>query len=165
MQDDKPFIRGGTMVETTQRPGAETLPQLLLLHAQTRPNQPAYREKDLGIWQTTSWLQVNAEVRAFACGLAALGFKRGMNLAIIGNNCPRLYWAMSAAQCLGGTPVPLYQDAPAADMAYVLDDAEIDFVMVEDQEQVDKVLEIRQDLPHTADIAHVIFDDARGMRH
>jgi long-chain acyl-CoA synthetase len=150
------------MVETTRRPGAQTLPQLLLLHAGTRPERPAYREKDLGIWQTTSWLRASVEVREFACGLAALGFKRGMHLAIIGNNCPRLYWAMSAAQCLGGTPVPLYQDAPAADMAHVLDDAEIEFAVVEDQEQVDKVLEIKQDLPR---IAHIIFDDARGMRH
>ncbi|MFL9926032.1 AMP-binding protein [Herbaspirillum lusitanum] len=162
------------MVETTQRPVTEsadtadtasaafTFPALLLQHAQTRPERPAFREKDLGIWQTTTWSQVAVEVRAFACGLAALGFRRGMNLAIIGNNCPRLYWAMSAAQCLGGRPVPLYQDAPAADMAYVLDDASIDFVVVEDQEQVDKVLEIKESLPA---IAHVIFDDERGMRN
>ncbi|WP_050460734.1 AMP-dependent synthetase/ligase [Herbaspirillum autotrophicum] len=150
------------MVETTQRPGAETFPRLLLKHAQTRPQHPAFREKDLGIWQTTTWAEVGAEVRAFACGLAALGFKRGMSLAIIGNNCPRLYWAMSAAQCLGGMPVPLYQDAPAADMAYVLNDSEIDFVVVEDQEQVDKVFEIKQSLPR---ITHVIFDDERGMRN
>ncbi|WP_211450885.1 AMP-dependent synthetase/ligase [Collimonas antrihumi] len=152
------------MVETTQRPGAETFPGLLLKHAKERPQQPAFREKDLGIWQATSWAQVAEEVRAFACGLAALGFRRGMSLAIVGNNCPRLYWAMSAAQCLGGMPVPLYQDAPAADMAYVMDDAEIDFVVVEDQEQVDKVFEIKQTLaPHR--ISRIIVDDERGMRN
>jgi len=140
----------------------QTFPDLLLKHAQERPQQPAFREKDLGIWQATSWAEVSAEVRAFACGLAALGFRRGMSLAIVGNNCPRLYWAMSAAQCLGGMPVPLYQDAPAADMAYVLDDAEIDFVVVEDQEQVDKVFEIKQTLLR---ISRIIVDDERGLRN
>jgi long-chain acyl-CoA synthetase len=159
-----PYKKGGAMVETTQRPGAETFPGLLLKHAKERPQQPAFREKDLGIWQATSWAQVAEEVRAFACGLAALGFRRGMSLAIVGNNCPRLYWAMSAAQCLGGMPVPLYQDAPAADMAYVMDDAEIDFVVAEDQEQVDKVFEIKQTLPPHR-ISRIIVDDERGMRN
>jgi long-chain acyl-CoA synthetase len=150
------------MVETTQKAAADTFPRLLLQHAQLRPQRPAFREKDLGIWQTTPWAQVADEVRALACGLAALGFKRGMNLAIVGDNRPRLYWAMSAAQCLGGVPVPLYQDAPAADMAFVLDNAEIDFAVVEDQEQVDKLLEIRQTVPR---LSHIIYDDERGMRH
>ncbi|MBN9358136.1 MAG: AMP-binding protein [Herbaspirillum huttiense] len=150
------------MVETRQDKEAATFPRLLLAHAQQRPERAAFREKDLGIWQTTTWRQVADEVRSFACGLAALGFKRGMSLAIIGNNCPRLYWAMSAAQALGGMPVPLYQDAPAADMAYVLADANVDFVMAEDQEQVDKVFEIKENLPR---IAHVIYDDERGMRN
>jgi len=154
------------MVETTQGPAAQTFPQLLLQHAQVRAQRPAFREKDLGIWQTTTWAQVAEEVRAFACGLAALGFQRGMSLAIIGNNCPRLYWAMSAAQCLGGMPVPLYQDAPAADMAYVLHDAEVDFVVAEDQEQVDKVFDIKQNLSGNSEQPrHVIYDDERGMRN
>ena len=122
------------MVETRQGAAADTFPRLLLQHAQSRPRHPAFREKDLGIWQTSTWSQVADEVRALACGLAALGFRRGMNLAIVGDNRPRLYWAMSAAQCLGGVPVPLYQDAPAADMAFVLDNAGIDFAVVEDQE-------------------------------
>ncbi|MFZ6735330.1 AMP-dependent synthetase/ligase [Undibacterium sp. Ji42W] len=139
-----------------------TFPRLLLQHGKTRPQHPAFREKDLGIWQTWNWQQVNAEVRALACGLAAQGFKRGMNLAIIGDNRPRLYWAMAAAQCLGGIPVPLYQDAPAADMAYVLENAEIVFAIVEDQEQVDKLLDIKQQY---AGIQHIAFDDDRGMRH
>ncbi|HYD59910.1 MAG TPA: AMP-binding protein [Noviherbaspirillum sp.] len=149
------------MVETTKS-GERTFPRMLLQHAQQRPGKPAFREKDLGIWQTWNWSQVADEVRALACGLAALGFKRGMNLAIIGDNRPRLYWSMVAAQCLGGVAVPLYQDAPAADMAYVLDDAEIDFTVVEDQEQVDKLFEIKQNLNR---ISHIIYDDPRGMRH
>ncbi|MDB5772504.1 MAG: long-chain fatty acid--CoA ligase [Burkholderia sp.] len=149
-------------METTTQPEDGTFPRLLLQHAQMRPNQPAFREKDLGIWQTSNWAQVGNEVRALACGLAAMGFRRGMNLAIIGDNRPRLYWAMAAAQWLGGVAVPLYQDAPAVDMAYVLENAEVEFVIAEDQEQVDKLLEIRQTLPG---IAHIVFDDDRGMRH
>jgi long-chain acyl-CoA synthetase len=124
--------------------------------------RPAFREKYLGIWQTWNWSQVADEVRALACGLAALGFKRGMNLAIIGDNRPRLYWAMLAAQSIGGVPVPLYQDAPAIDMAFVLGNAEIAFAVVEDQEQVDKLLELRRDLPG---LAHIAYEDVRGMRH
>ena len=154
------------MVEKTNTAGALTFPRLLLQHAQTRPKEPAYREKDLGIWQTASWAQVLSEVRALTCGLAAMGFQRGMNLAIVGDNRPRLYWAMAAAQALGGVPVPLYQDAPAADMGYVLDNAEIDFAVVEDQEQVDKLLEIKGSLSGLeARINHIVFDDERGMRH
>lgn len=88
-----------------------------------------------------------------------------MNLAIIGHNRPRLYWSMTAAQCLGGVPVPLYQDAPAADMAFVLEDAEIDFVVVEDQEQLDKLLEIKGAGGLAAPLRHIVFDDDRGLRH
>ncbi len=150
------------MVETTRRPEQATFPRLLLQHGQVRPHKSAFREKDLGIWQATSWAQVIEEVRLFALGLAALGFKRGMNLAVVGDNRPRLYWAMAAAQCLGGVPVPLYQDAPAADMSFVLDNAEIDFAVAEDQEQVDKLLEIMEQVPR---LSHIIYDDERGMRN
>ena len=108
---------------------ADTFPRLLAMHARERPDAPATREKDLGIWQTWSWSAVAAEVRAIACGLAAEGFTRGMHLAIIGDNRPRLYWAMIAAEALGGVPVPMYQDAPAAEFAYVLNDAEIVYAL------------------------------------
>jgi long-chain acyl-CoA synthetase len=140
----------------------QTFPRRLLGHGALRPMRPAFREKYLGIWQTWNWADVNAEVRALACGLAALGFGRGMKLAIIGDNRPRLYWAMLAAQALGGVPVPLYQDAPAADMAYVFNDAEIAFAVVEDQEQVDKLLTLRASCPQ---LRHIAFEDERGMRH
>ncbi|XLZ68635.1 AMP-binding protein [Massilia sp. SR12] len=139
-----------------------TFPRRLLQHGKERPHKPAFREKDLGIWQTWDWQQVNAEVRALACGLAALGFQRGMNLAIIGDNRPRLYWSMLAAQCLGGVPVPMYQDAPAADMAFVLENAEIAYAIVEDQEQVDKLLDLCEQCPN---IKHIAFEDERGMRN
>ena len=91
----------------------DTFPRLLLHQAKARPDRPAFREKDFGIWQTWTWAQAADEVRALACGLASLGFGRGDNLAIIGDNRPRLYWSMCAAQALGGVAVPMYQDAVA----------------------------------------------------
>lgn len=139
-----------------------TFPRLLMHHAQVRPKHPAVREKEYGIWQTYSWAEVARDVRAIACGLAELGFKRGDRLAIIGDNRPRLYWSVAACQCLGGIPVLMYQDAVAEEMAYVLQDAEIKFAIVEDQEQVDKAVDIRDQTPI---LEHVIYDDPRGMRH
>ena len=140
----------------------DTFPRLLLHHASVRPDHPAAREKDLGIWQTTSWSGVAREVRALACGLAAQGFKRGMHLAIIGDNRPRLYWSMIAAQALGGIAVPMYQDAPAADIVYVLVDAEIAHAVTEDQEQVDKMREAQPEAPS---LTHIYYEDPRGLRN
>ena len=142
--------------------GPDTFPRWLMHHAKARPQQPAMREKEYGIWQTYTWAQVAENVRAIACGLAQLGFKRGDRLAVVGDNRPRLYWSVAACQCLGGIPVMMYQDAVAQEMAYVLQDAEIKFAVVEDQEQVDKMVEIQPDAPL---LAHVIYDDPRGMRH
>ena len=142
--------------------GLHTFPRRLFQHAAVRPNAPAMREKYLGIWQTWTWFDVAERVRALACGLASLGFKRGDNLAIIGDNRPHLYMMMTAAQCLGGVPVPLYQDAVGAEMLFVLQDAGIRFVVVEDQEQVDKMLEIQDE---GCTLEHIIYDDPRGMRH
>ena len=141
---------------------AETFPKLLLEHARVRGTSTCMREKHLGIWQSWTWSECAANVRMLACGLASLGFKRGENLAIIGDNRPQLYWAMTAAQVLGGVPVPLYQDSVAQEMAYVLDNAEVRFAVVEDQEQVDKLLEIRDRLPR---LSTIIYKDPRGMRH
>ncbi len=139
-----------------------TFPRLLLHHAKVRSQNVAFREKDLGIWQTWNWRQVYKEVQALACGLAAKGFARGMQVAIVGDNRPQLYWAMMAAQCLGGVPVPLYQEAPARDMAFVLRDAKIRYVIVEDQEQVDKMLEIQQEYP---ELSFICYENERGMRN
>ena len=151
-----------TQVNFDSLDGLHTFPRLLFHHAKVRPNAPAMREKHLGIWQTWTWSDVAERVRALACGLASLGFKRGDNLAIIGDNRPHLYMMMSAAQCLGGVPVPLYQDAVAAEMLFVLQDAGVRFAIVEDQEQVDKLLEIKDQLPA---LEHIMYDDPRGMRH
>jgi long-chain acyl-CoA synthetase len=143
-------------------PALDTFPRLLLHHARVRGERTAMREKDLGIWQSWTWAQVAEETRAMAAGLAERGFRRGDHLAIIGDNRPRLYWAMCAAQMLGGIPVPLYQDAVAQEMVFVLQDAEIKIAIVEDQEQVDKMLEIQGQCP---ELAHILYDDPRGMRH
>lgn len=140
----------------------DTFPRLLMHHARQRPNRPAMREKEYGIWQTYTWAEVAERVRAIASGLAELGFKRGDRLAVVGDNRPRLYWSVAACQCLGGIPVMMYQDAVAQEMSYVMQDAEIRFACVEDQEQVDKMLEIKEGLPL---LEHVIYDDPRGLRH
>jgi long-chain acyl-CoA synthetase len=140
----------------------DTFPRLLLHQAKVRPGRPAIREKDLGIWQTWTWAQAMEQVRSLACGLAAQGFQRGDRLAVVGDNRPRLYWAMMAAQALGGVPVPLYQDAVAAELAFVLNDADVGFAVAEDQEQVDKLLEC---MPQCPKLKRIYFDDPRGLRH
>lgn len=140
---------------------SDTFPKLLNENAQRLANKVAMREKDYGIWQSWTWAQMRDEIFAFANGLAALGFQRGDKLAIVGSNRPRLYWSICAAQCLGGIPVPVYQDSVADEMQYVLEHAEARFVMAEDQEQVDKMLEIQERCPN---MQQIIYDDPRGMR-
>ena len=157
------------VAETEEGPAArvasralDTIPKLLLDHAARRGGRPAMREKDLGIWQSWSWAEQAREIGDLARGLAALGFRRGDKLGIIGDNRPRLYWSITAAQCLGGVPVPVYQDAVAAEMEFVLEHAEVRFVVAEDQEQVDKLLAVKERLPK---LEAILYDDPRGMRH
>ena len=135
---------------------------MLRRNAQTMAKRPALREKNLGIWQTYSWARYYQEVRDFALGLAAHGFRRGDKLAVIGDNRPRLYWAQLAAQSLGGVAVPVYQDSIAAELVYVLNHAEISVIVAEDQEQVDKILSLNDKLPR---LELIIYDDPRGLRH
>ncbi len=155
-------MAAGSEASALDASSIDTFPRLLVHHARTRADAPAMREKDMGIWQSWSWSAVADEVAALACGLAELGFKRGDRLAIIGDNRPRLYWSMCAAQILGGVPVPLYQDAVAQEMVFVLLDADIRIAIVEDQEQVDKLLEVREQCPQ---LQHILYDDPRGLRH
>jgi len=145
----------------TEAARANTFPKLLLRNARLYAGRPAYRHKDLGIWQVWTWAQVLEEVRAFSVGLRELGLKRDDKVAIIGSNRPRLYWAMCAAQALGGVPVPIYADSVAQEMAYILDHAEVTIAVVEDQEQVDKLLSIVDRLPR---LALIIYDETRGLR-
>jgi long-chain acyl-CoA synthetase len=140
----------------------DTFPKLLMHHAQVRAGRPAIREKDLGIWQTWTWREFADEVRSLACGLVADGLKRGSHVALVSDNRPRMYAAMCAVQCLGGVPVPLYQDAVAEEMVFPIQNAEITMVFAEDQEQVDKLLEI---LPSCPTLARIYYDDPRGLRH
>ncbi len=139
----------------------DTFPKFLLVNAATRGSRPAIREKDLGIWQTWNWAQVKDEVKALALGLKELGIEPGDKVAIVGSNKPRLYWSMAATQSIGGIPVPVYQDAVADEMSYVLSHAGAKIAIVENQEQVDKVLSISDQLPS---ITHVIYDEPRGLR-
>ena len=139
-----------------------TFPRLLLAHATQRPADPAMREKEYGIWRTRTWADMAALVERVACGLHLAGLQRGEHLIVVGANRPRLYAAMLAAQSLGAVPVPLYQDATAAECVYPITNAEVRFAVVEDQEQVDKMLEVREQYPA---LAHVYFDDPRGLRN
>jgi len=140
---------------------ADTFPKLLIHNAAVRGSRISMRHKDLGIWQSWTWAQVHEEVRAFSVGLEELGLKRGDKFAVIGSNRPRLYWAMCAGQALGAVPVPIYADSVADEMAYVLEHAEVTVAVVENQEQVDKVLSISDRL---TTLRHMIYDEPRGLR-
>jgi long-chain acyl-CoA synthetase len=140
--------------------GDDTFPKLLLRNAREFGDRPAVRRKDLGIWQAWSWKDVLDEVRAFAVGLTELGIKRGDKVAIVGDNRPRLYWTMVAAQSIGAVPVPVYQDSVAEEMTFVLEHAGAVAAVCQDQEQVDKLLEIRENYPG---LAHIIYDEHRGL--
>lgn len=141
---------------------SRTFPQWLLQHANTRPQAAALREKAFGIWQTTTWAQLRDEVGAMAQGFAAAGLGAGQHLLVVGENRPRLYAAMLAAQALGAVPVPLYQDAVAAEFVFPLQLAEVTHAVVEDQEQLDKLIEVRGECPL---LQHLWVDDPRGLRH
>ncbi len=139
-----------------------TFPRLLLDHAAKRPDAPALREKEYGIWQTTTWSELALLVRRLACGMAHAGVKRGDHLVVVGENRPRLYAAMLAAQSLGAVPVPLYQDAVAAEYVFPIQNAEVGYAVVEDQEQVDKMIEVRASCPM---LGRIWYDDPRGLRN
>ncbi|MEM8658105.1 MAG: AMP-binding protein, partial [Pseudomonadota bacterium] len=140
---------------------ANTFPRLLARNVAQHGGRTAYREKEFGIWQSWSWTEAGAEVDALAKGLIGLGLNAGDHVAIIGRNRPQLYTAMVSIQTCGAIPVPLYQDAVAEEMAYVLDHCGARYVIAEDQEQVDKVLEINDRLPG---LEQILYLDPRGLR-
>ncbi len=139
-----------------------TFPHLLLKHAAERPDAPAMREKEYGIWQAHSWAAMARLAEHIACGLSQAGLQRGEHMVIIGANRPRLYATMLAAQSLGAIPVALYQDAVGAECVFPIVNADVRFAMVEDQEQVDKLLEIKGRCPL---LSNIVFDEARGLRN
>ena len=138
-----------------------TFPQMLLKHAGERPDAAALREKEYGIWQTHSWADVARLAEQVAAGLHVAGLRRGEHMVVVGANRPRLYATMLAVQALGAIPIPLYQDAVANECVYPMNNAEVRFAVVEDQEQVDKFLEIRDRCPA---LSNIYYDDPRGLR-
>ncbi len=151
------------MVATSSAAGMvlDTFPKYLLLNAERFADRPAMRHKDYGIWQSWTWAEQMAEVRALAIGLLEVGLERGDKIAIVGANRPRLYWSCAAAQSIGAIPVPVYADAVAEEMAYVLDHAEVRFAVVQDQEQVDKIRSFAEKIPA---LKRIIYDEPRGLR-
>jgi long-chain acyl-CoA synthetase len=139
-----------------------TFPQLLLIHAAKRPQAAAMREKEFGIWQALSWSDLSAMVEHLACGLHQAGLSRGDHMVVVGSNRPRLYATMLAVQSLGAVPIPLYQDAAALECVFPINNAEVRFAFAEDQEQVDKLLEVRDQCPQ---LTNIYFDDPRGLRN
>jgi long-chain acyl-CoA synthetase len=139
-----------------------TFPQLLLRHASQRPAAPAMREKEYGIWQALTWAELAAMVEHLAAGLHQAGLRRGEHMVVVGANRPRLYATMLAVQSLGAVPIPLYQDAAAKECVFPINNAEVRFAFAEDQEQVDKLMEIRESCPQ---LEHIFFDDPRGLRN
>jgi long-chain acyl-CoA synthetase len=137
-----------------------TLPKLLQRNAEQDPKGPGIREKSRGVWQTFTWTGYRDQVRDFALGLAAIGFKRGDKLSVVGDNRPQLYVAQLSAQALGGVSVPVYQDSIASELVYVLNHAETSIIVAEDQEQVDKALSLKGQLPK---LRWIIYDDPRGL--
>lgn len=150
------------MRDAAGTPAPDTFAKLLRRNAAERGKLPASREKEYGIWQSWTWAEVEEETRAIALGLVALGLEPGERVGIIGTNRPHLYWSMVASQMAGAVPVPMYQDAVAEEMAYVLDHADATVVIAEDQEQVDKVLSVAERLPG---LRHVVYLDPRGLRN
>jgi long-chain acyl-CoA synthetase len=141
---------------------ADTFPKLLLHHAERRGAMPALRHKHRGIWRTLTWSGYADETLALAAALAARGLKRGSHMAFIGDNRPRLYALMCAAQALGAVIVPLFADAAADELAAPLQLAGVSHAFGEDQEQADKLLAL---LPACPALKCIVYDADRGMRH
>src|SRR5437870_3480850 len=156
-----PRRRGGELDRQPLGPDRDTFPKLVRDNAERFASRVAIREKDYGIRQSYSWRDYFDQARLIALGLASLGFARGDKTAIIGDNRPQLYWAVMATQALGGVPVPIYQDSVEKEMQYILDHSEARFAVVEDQEQVDKLLHVKAQCPR---LESIVYDDSRGMR-
>ena len=139
-----------------------TFPRLLAQHARQRPGDAALREKEYGIWQTLGWADLYVMAGHMAQAFAKDGLQRGEHVLIVGANRPRLYASMLAVQVLGGIPVPLYQDAVATEYVFPINNADVRFAVVENQEQVDKLQEIQPDCPT---LSRIYYDDPRGLRN
>jgi long-chain acyl-CoA synthetase len=140
----------------------ETLPQFLKQHAELTPDKIAIRLRDYGIWQSLTWKQYYEHVKYFSLGLVALGLIPEETIAIIGDNRPEWVMAELAAQSAGAKSIGLYQDSVVEEMIYIFNHADVSFIIVEDQEQVDKILEMWDELEG---IKKVIYYDPKGLRN
>jgi long-chain acyl-CoA synthetase len=155
------MISASSDLDLSNKEHLDTVPKLIAHQVKTKPEQTAYREKEFGIWQSWTWLEAGEEMRALAMGMMGRGLKKGDHVAIIGRNRPSFYWAMMSTQAAGAVPVPIYQDSVASEMAYVLEHCSARIIIAEDQEQVDKILEVQDQLK---ELELVIYVDTRGMR-
>lgn len=155
------MISANSSLDVSDKLSLDTVPKLIAHHVKTKVSQTAYREKEFGIWQSWTWAEAGEEMRALAMGMMAKGLKPGDHVAIIGRNRPFFYWAMISIQSAGAIPVPIYQDSVASEMAYVLEHCSARFIVAEDQEQVDKVLDVQDQLK---ELEQIIYIDDRGMR-
>ena len=138
-----------------------SLPHYLLKNSEVYADRVAMRHKDLGIWREWTWADICFEVQQYAIGLMELGLVAGDKVAIVGANRPRLYWSFAAIQSIGAIPVPMYADSVADEMVYVLEHAGVRFAICQDQEQTDKLLSIKEQLPL---LEQLLYDESRGLR-
>lgn len=139
----------------------DTFPRLLAHNAATHPDAVAMREKDFGIWNEYTWAQCNERVRLFALGMHALGIRRGEVVGIIGDNRPQWLFGEIAAHALGAMSLGIYQDSMNQEVAYLINYAQARIIIAEDEEQVDKLLELTAECPC---VDHIVYCDPRGMR-
>ncbi|MFA6146818.1 MAG: AMP-binding protein [bacterium] len=140
----------------------DTFPKLLVRNAETFGDRKvAMREKEFGIWQEFSWKEYHDHVKYFSLGMVSLGLNAGDKVAIIGDNRPEWVWGEVAAQAAGAVPLGLYQDSTLKEVSYIIDHSDASFVLAEDQEQVDKILDMKEQLPK---VRYIIYSDPRGMR-
>lgn len=142
-------------------PDLDTYPKHLARNRAIDGDRVALRRKDRGIWKSHTWADCYAQVRLVCLGLVALGLERGDTVAIIGDDEPEGFWAEAAIQAAGAAVVALWSDSTPPEVAYVLQHSGARFVIAEDQEQVDKLLEIKASVPG---VRRVIYWDAKGMR-
>ncbi len=138
----------------------DTFPKYLISNAERLGSRAAMRHKEFGVWQTWTWADLLSEVRNYSIGLASLGVKEGTKVALVGSNRPKLYWTFGAVQALGGVPVPVYAESVADEMQFVLEHAEVEYAVCQDQEQVDKLLSLSDQLPN---LKQVLYDEHRGL--
>jgi len=139
----------------------DTIPKVVAYNAKNWPNDTAMREKEFGIWIEYTWQDYYDKVRSLALGLKALGLERGDTVGLLGGNRPDWVWGEVAAHAMGGMTMGIYQDSIGDEVTYLVNYAEVKFIIAEDEEQVDKLLELIEDMPN---IKNIVFCDPRGMR-